>query len=697
MKTITLNAIHKIIVVLLFFALGNNYGQEKKSNHKTLFGIPVSAGTVNSKNGIIRCATTEYEKSLQIKNPKRMSEIQFETWLTPLVNRQKAMRTTSQSGAVITIPVVVHVIYNGQNIGVAPNITDAQVVSQIKVLNEDFRRMIGTPGYNTNSVGADTQIQFELAQVDPNGNPTNGIDRVSLCQEAWAENEINETVKPNTIWDPTQYLNMWTVQFVDSTILGYAQFPDASGLAGLDPSGGSANTDGVVSNYNVFGSRVDDDGTFILQSTYDKGRTMTHEVGHWLGLRHIWGDGIGDEEKNIKDCNASDYCDDTPQVAWQHSTCGIFDTCPLSEGKDMPENYMDYTPDACMNIFTQNQKDRITTIINNAARRSTLKTSAKNSSIPLFANDAELKMEASCDTPICGVTTNQAIQKVIIYNRGTNLLTSATINYKINEGSAIVYNWTGSLSTHQFAVISIAINSGIGGAFSAIIDKVNGVADQRASNNFVSGSFLIPTTPQNYSYTDYVFRLQLDNWGSETSWDLKDDSGQIVFSGGPYADTEKSNSPLPNLITENWKLTDSICYTFTINDTEGDGICCGGGNGYYDIKATDGTNITSGASFKSSAKYTFTIGANRTNEFENSSAIYLYPNPSTALVNILIPNDMDLPSSYAISTSSGQLISQKDILKETDLVINTSKFSNGVYFITIQKKDQKRTMRFIKE
>lgn len=697
MKIIFPNSIYKIIAIIFFFVLNNGYAQEKKSNTKTLFGVPVKKGTINPNNGIIRCATMEYEKSLQAKNPKRLTETQFETWLAPLVSKQKAMRTSSQSGGIITIPVVVHVIYNGQAIGVAPNITDNQILSQITVLNEDFRRMAGTPGFNNNAVGADIQIQFALAQVDPNGNPTNGIDRISLCQDAWAENEINTTIKPSTIWDPTQYMNMWSVQFADSQLLGYAQFPDASGLDGLNASGGIANTDGVVSSFNVFGSKAYNDGTFILQSQYDKGRTMTHEVGHWLGLRHIWGDGDGDEETNSPDCDATDYCADTPQVGWEHYTCGTFDTCPLVAGNDMPENYMDYTPDACMNIFTQNQKDRITTIINNAPRRSTLKTSTKDSSIPLFANDAELKMEASCETPICGASTNQTIQKVIIYNRGSSNLTAATINYTINGGSNNVYNWTGSLATHKSAVISITINSATNGSFIAAIATANGITDQRASNNSVSGTFVIPTAAPNYSYTNYVYRLQQDKWGSETTWNLKDGSGATLFSGGPYTDT-KNSEPLPDLITQNWTLDNNKCYTFTINDTEGDGICCGtSGNGFYDIKATDGTIITSGTSYKSISKYTFTIGTLGTNEFETSSDVYIYPNPTKGTLNILVPNNFGLPNSYSISNALGQKISQKNISKEADLTINTSALSNGVYFITLVKDNQKRTLRFIKE
>lgn len=698
MKKISPNSIYKIIAILFFFVLNNSFAQEKKSNSKTLFGVPVSSAKANPNNGIIRCATTEYEKSLQAKNPKRLTEAQFEAWLTPLVNKQKAMRTTSQSGGIITIPVVVHVIYNGQAIGVAPNISDAQVQSQITVLNEDFRRLAGTPGFNNNAVGADTQIQFALAQVDPNGNPTNGIDRVSLCQDAWGETEINSTVKPSTIWDPTQYMNMWSLQFADSQLLGYAQFPDGSGLQGLDTSGGSANTDGVVSNYSVFGSRAyDTNNSFLLQSPYDKGRTMTHEVGHWLGLRHIWGDGDGDQDANTPDCNATDYCADTPQVGWEHYSCGTFDTCPLVAGNDMPENYMDYTNDACMNIFTQNQKDRMTTIINSAMRRSTLKTSTKNSPIALFANDAELKLEASCDVPVCGTSTSQVLKKVIIYNRGTSNLTAATINYNINGGGNTVYIWTGNLAPNQSAVFSITINATANGTFNSAIVTANGVTDQRVSNNSASGSFIIPTATPNYSYTNYVFRLQQDLWGSETTWNLKDGSGTILHNGGPYKDVEKTTT-LPDLITENWTLANNKCYTFTINDSQGDGICCGSsGNGYFDIKATDGTLLTSGTDFKSIAKYTFTIGNLGTNEFETSSDIYLFPNPTKDLLNILIPNDFGLPNSFAINNALGQKVSQKEVSKEADLVINTSNLSKGVYFITLVKNGQKRTLKFIKE
>ena len=150
----------------------------------------------------LRYYIRKYEEYLQSIDSKRMSKDQFEAWLAPLVEEQKQLQqVASQSGGIIYIPVVVHVIHNGDAYGTNENITDEQVQSQITVMTQDFRRMSGTPGFNTNPVGADTQIEFVLAKVDPNGNPTNGINRVNLCQAAWSTTDIDATVKPQTIWD----------------------------------------------------------------------------------------------------------------------------------------------------------------------------------------------------------------------------------------------------------------------------------------------------------------------------------------------------------------------------------------------------------------------------------------------------------------------------------------------------------------
>ena len=697
MKITTLLSIQKILVILCFFVFGNTYGQVKSLSDKTLFGKQITPENVNPKNGVIRCASTEYEKMLKEKNPKRKTDAQFEAWLAPLVQKNATMRT-AQTNAVITIPVVVHVIYNGQAVGTAPNISDTQVISQITVLNQDFGKVFGTPGYNANPVGVDTQIQFILAQQDPNGNPTNGIDRVSFCQESWSTTDIESILKPATIWDPTQYLNLWSVQFTDNTLLGYAQFPDASDLLGIGELGGLANTDGVVAKYDAFGSGTGNN--FLLNAPYNKGRTMTHEIGHWLGLIHIWGDG--------SNCfTNTDHCADTPVAKEANYGCptGTI-SCSSKPGNDMIENYMDYTDDSCMNIFTQNQKDRMDAVMTNSPRRSSLKNSNKDTALTLFANDAEVKLESSCAIATCSTNPNQTIQKITIYNRGTSPLTSATLNYNINGGNNIAYPWSGTLATNKFATFPITINSATNGTIVVSIDKANGVTDQRATNNSVSGSFNIPATPSNYTFTNYQFRLQQDYYGSETTWNIKNAAGTTLYSGGPYTDTyvnETTASPIPTLISQTWTLPSNQCYTFTINDGFGDGICCGtnlgdSGTGFYDLKSSDGlTVITSGASFTTSESKSFTTNSLGNKEFEISNDIYLYPNPTKGILNISIPSNFGLPNSYTIANTLGQIILQKEVSAASDLTINTSTLSNGIYFITVTKENEKKTMQFIKE
>lgn len=281
---------------------------------------------------------------------------------------------------IITIPVVVHVIHNGEAIGAGTNIADAQIQSQIDVLNEDFRRLnadiLSVPAV-FRGASADPLIQFCLAQQDSNGIITTGIDRtvgpttsqytaLGVPSDLQCINNftLETIIKPSTIWDRDKYLNFWVVDLRQlpptingettnelgcnhqSNTLGYAQFP---GLA--------ANTDGVVIRYNVFG-RVGN-----LDSTYKLGRTSTHEVGHWLNLKHIW----GDEDA----CAADDLVDDTPLQSKASYGCNDFpftDTCSQSYPGIMFKNFMDYSDDNCLALFTYGQVARIeSTLINQRA------------------------------------------------------------------------------------------------------------------------------------------------------------------------------------------------------------------------------------------------------------------------------------------------------------------------------------------
>jgi hypothetical protein len=237
---------------------------------------------------------------------------------------------------IITIPVVVHVVHQTA----AQNIGKPQIDSQIAALNRDYSA--ANPDRNTVPAAwaglvTDTDIQFALATRDPAGQPHEGITRTQTNHGAF---DTHDDVKSNAsggadAWPSDRYLNLWVCELSDG-VLGYAQFP-----------GGPAATDGVVITYTAFGTS----GT--AAAPFNMGRTATHEVGHWLNLRHIWGD--------IEDCTGNDLVDDTPNAqhpnfgrpAFPHVSCGN------GPNGDMFVNYMDYVDDAAMVMFTAGQVVRM--------------------------------------------------------------------------------------------------------------------------------------------------------------------------------------------------------------------------------------------------------------------------------------------------------------------------------------------------
>jgi hypothetical protein len=320
-----------------------------------------------------------YMQQLKQSKSIHQNEAEFEKWLQSKVNSRSSMfRVQSAGAAPYKIPVVVHVIHNGETVGTGVNISDEQILSQITVLNNDFKRMnadkVNTPAA-FQSVAGSLDIEFILAKRTPEGLPTNGIVRKNGGRSSWTstrdDNNNNiEDFKELSYWPSTDYLNIWVLNITD--YLGYAQFP-ISNLEGLPgQSDDVAETDGVVVAYDVFGT--DDAGSFQLDSRYNKGRTLTHEVGHFFGLRHIWGDN--------SNCTATDYVDDTPtQGNSTNNACpsGVrTDACTPSAPGIMYQNYMDYTNDACMNLFTAGQVNRMIIILEDASvprRRSLWETS----------------------------------------------------------------------------------------------------------------------------------------------------------------------------------------------------------------------------------------------------------------------------------------------------------------------------------
>lgn len=269
---------------------------------------------------------------------------------------------------IITIPVVVHIIHANESgiIGGSSNgnISDEQILSQIKVLNNDFRRLPNTLGFNNNPVGADMELNFVLAQTTPNGLPTNGIIREYSPKRSYDVFSDNDLLSSLSYWNSERYLNIWVTTLTNNYI-GYAEFPTGD-FNGLDFDETKASTDGIIIDHTVFGSKT---GTALFGS-YSGGRTTTHEVGHWFGLIHTWGDAF---------CG-TDYCEDTPKVSGPNNAkrCNASQSnCDGVLRTPMIENFLDYTPDSCMNIFTQDQKRRVRAILEISKRRNRLVKAAR--------------------------------------------------------------------------------------------------------------------------------------------------------------------------------------------------------------------------------------------------------------------------------------------------------------------------------
>ena len=325
-----------------------------------------------------RCATFKIDSVKSVKTPQRLrNKSRFENQVRSYLTDNQQL--TNVITGIIRIPVVVHIIHNNAQ-GVIGgtgniNISDEQVYSQIKVLNEDYRKKTNTLGFNTFSFGADTEIEFFLALRDPDGNPSKGITRTYNAKNNYDIFNDTDLLTSLNYWDSNRYLNIW-VCAIAGNYLGYTpEFPGAAGIQGLDATDGNEKTDGVVVDYRAFGKKI---GTSV-NGIYTNGRTTTHEIGHFFGLIHTWGDAFcGD-----------DYCTDTPTEARSNSTrfCrDVFSTCSGTRTRDLIEDYMDYSPDSCMSVFTQNQKDRMRAVMALSQRRQNLINYGKLLDFPITSN-----------------------------------------------------------------------------------------------------------------------------------------------------------------------------------------------------------------------------------------------------------------------------------------------------------------------
>lgn len=396
-----------------------------------------------------KCATVEYQDIKRKTGKVHETDEQFEQVLADKIRERKKNKFNKlTTGLPYRIPVVVHVIHNGEAIGVGRNISDDQIISQIEVLNKDYNRL-NTDASNTPAeflpVAANLNVEFVLAKQDPSGNCTGGIVRVNGQRDQWSLGREAE-FKALSYWPAEDYLNIWVIKF--QGFLGYAQFPVSSGLPGLEDEDNNRLTDGIIVDYRVFGS--DDAGPFNLDPQYNKGRSTTHEVGHFLGLRHIWGDDTG--------CSASDYVDDTPNQGEETYDTPAYPLADNCSSSIMFQNYMDYTDDVMLNLFTQDQVDRMITVLENSPRRASLLTShgleiPDQTLIDVALTSAELPATLTCASDRSGLTP----LTVTVNNVNDADISELTFNISVNNGPSeqhsIPVTFTGT--TTKFDVTSI--------------------------------------------------------------------------------------------------------------------------------------------------------------------------------------------------------------------------------------------------
>jgi len=430
-----------------------------------------------------RCGTVEYTQVLKANRFLLENDAGFEKWLGQKLQLKARQNESQRTQATYQVPIVVHVIHNGEAVGSGTNISDGQILSQISVLNKDYNRLNSDAG-NTPSeflpLAGAFDVEFVLAKQNPEGLATSGIVRVQGTKTSWTMND-NYQLKSLSYWAAEDYLNIWVCDETD--FLGYSQFP-VSGLPGLENSSTNRLTDGVVISYTAFGSN--DDGPFNLQSNYKKGRTTTHEVGHFFGLRHIWGDDSGD-------CSGSDYVNDTPNQSGSTTGCPGHPRITCTDVTAMFQNYLDYTNDDCMNLFTQGQAARMKIVIENSPRRASLTSShGLNDPAPLV-NDLGIK---SIIKPMTGQCIAPVVPSLEVKNYGSNSVSSARI--RVRKDGVITetkdFTFSPALTVLQSATVTFSALSFAIGSHSAAFEILltNGVADPNTSNNSSDQDVVVP-------------------------------------------------------------------------------------------------------------------------------------------------------------------------------------------------------------
>lgn len=518
-----------------------------------------------------RCGTQTVMDELIKKYPSLKKEMEQ--------NRQKTLQAFQQikiaqrTNATYTIPVVVHIILSNP-----ATVTDAQVQSQIDVLNEDFA------GLNADSTRipaafkpffGKSNIRFCLAKRDTKGDATNGIVRItsSTISSPGINDPVKYTCKGGSdAWDATKYLNIWVCQ-MPSGFMGYSFY--ASDPLSVIP----LNERGFVNSYRSFGRGV------FAQAPFNLGRTATHEIGHFFDLVHIWGPNNCDDTQS---CSDDDGIDDTPKqfkctYGSPAADSVIKDACTGTAPGIMWMNYQDYVDDRAMVMYTPQQYNLMNAAIAANSWMQSLVASDGCTPVPTLNRDTRFEKFNDPSLSVCGnassivyTCSNLYIPIIQIKNNGSEIITSLTITAKFATGTPVITNWTGSLPpqfTINITLNAMPLSSGTNSNLVVYTSNPNGSVDQKPANDTGRlGGVIFPlvSTPYTEGFESPAFppaNWQLTNPDGDITWErttkaAKTGNASMFINNFEYTVNGAIDQMVSPLIPA--KVKDSVFLTFQV-------------------------------------------------------------------------------------------------------------------------------------
>lgn len=515
----------------------------------------------------IRCGTSEYYQKLFRANPALKQK--FEDNQRRLARKKITNGVARIMDVADTIALVVHVVASS---ALQAQITDAIIQSQIDVLNEDYQGLNADTSRipaHFKPLFARGKIVFKLAGTSLFDEPTNGIVRV-VKDTTYNQSNFDDAKSVNKggseAWNPSKYLNIWVVDFGSSNVLGISVFPGDTRDIKLH---------GFICDYRAFGR-----GAPYLFSQFNKGRTTTHELGHFFNLRHIWGDDDGD-------CTGTDFPDDTANddtpnqgdnTEGNPDPLGIgvvkTDACSPNPPGIMYQNYMDYTDDSVLVMFTKGQLSRMEKALSESEDRFPLLSSTTYQDAPVYTNDIRIRNVIYPSAPLCSTSFTPIIT---LRNSGSATLISAQIVSVLNNNTPVIFNWTGSLAPYTEINLNLPGLTGVLGSNNLTIytSKPNNVNDERNSNDTIKIQFEVFGITVLNNRVDEGFsspqfppqQWRVNNPDKDTTWSRNATIGKNAPGSAWFNDWNNPTfGSIDDLITPNFSYTnvDSVYLYFNL-------------------------------------------------------------------------------------------------------------------------------------